>query len=212
MSQARRLQEVAPRPSGSLKSRQASDSLPRGAGRAGSPPRSRPEGRAERALPAAQRAASRTGSPRRQQRRARRRLAEAERGGRAAAGGGCSLAGVGRAPEPPPTVPSAEAGLSVCGGPGVHSGPLPRAHRSRGAGRAAPRTRAPGAGLEGVGARRGPGRRGGFPRSGGRPGAGDAELGARVVGGARVGASPGTRRAPRVPEGCWMARALAAAS
>lgn len=39
--------------------------------------------------------------------------------------------------------------------------------------------------------------------------AGEAELGARVVGGPRDGASPGTRRGPRVPAGCWMARAAA---
>lgn len=100
-----------------------------------------------------------------QQRRARCRLAEAERKGRTEAGGGSSLAGVGRAPEPPPIVPCSKAALSVCGGPGVHSAPLPRAltgaPEGQGGWHPEPPARAPGAGLEGLGARRGAGRRGG---------------------------------------------------
>lgn len=100
-----------------------------------------------------------------QQRRARCRLAKAERKGRTEAGGGSSLAGVGRAPEPPPIVPCSKAALSVCGGPGVRSAPLPRAltgdPEGQGGWHPEPPARAPGAGLEGLGARRGAGRRGG---------------------------------------------------
>ncbi|CAI9156628.1 unnamed protein product [Rangifer tarandus platyrhynchus] len=98
--------------------------------------------------------------------------------------------------------------------PSVHSAPLPRAHRrSRGAGRVAPRAAGEGARsrVGGQGSRRGAGRKGGLPGSGGRPGSGEAELGARVVGGARDAASPGTWRASRVHADCWVARALAAA-